>query len=211
MHLMDMQSLSSSTDIDPTVITAAQSGDTGAFDAIYRHYGDRIYTLVRRLTARESAADDIQQEVFIEVLRSIGNYAGSGSFGGWLRAIAVNKSLSYLRSPWMKRTLWLDAIVPHEAQALLDRAVADLSTKSCNDLMAGDEATLEAALEQLSPNARSVVWLHDVEGYTHQEIGRMLGGTASMSKSQLARAHLRLRQLLSAHENLPCTPVSNNY
>ncbi|HTE42374.1 MAG TPA: RNA polymerase sigma factor [Steroidobacteraceae bacterium] len=206
-----MQPPSSSNDIDPAVIAAAQAGGTEAFEAIYRHYGDRIYTLVRRLTSRESLADDIQQEVFVEVLRSIGAYSGSGSFGGWLRAIAINKTLSYLRSPWVKRTLWLDAIVPHEAQALLDQAVADLSSASADGVMTGDQAALDAALEKLSPNARSVVWLHDVEGYTHQEIGKMLGGTASMSKSQLSRAHLRLRQLLTAPETSPCTPVSNSY
>jgi RNA polymerase sigma-70 factor (ECF subfamily) len=197
-------------EIEPEVIAAAQRGGTDAFEAIYRHYSDRLYTMIRRLAVRQALADDILQEVFIEVLRNIRSYSAAGSFGGWLRAIAVNKTLSHLRSPWLKRTLWLDSILPTEAQSLLDHASDGCNTQS-TDFQLGDQAALASALEQLSPNARTVVWLHDVEGYTHQEIGHLLGGTASMSKSQLARAHTRLRQLLAAYENMPCTPVSNNY
>jgi RNA polymerase sigma-70 factor (ECF subfamily) len=75
----------------------------------------------------------------------------------------------------------------------------------------GDTVDLERALAHLGDTARAVVWLHDVEGYTHAEIGRLLGGTASFSKSQLARAHARLRELLEADGvKAPCMPISTS-
>jgi len=76
----------------------------------------------------------------------------------------------------------------------------------------GDTVDLERALARLGDTARAVVWLHDVEGYTHAQIGQLLGGTASFSKSQLARAHLRLRELLESDGvKATCMPISNSY
>ncbi len=180
-----------------------------AHDAIYRACGRAVYTLIRRLIP-PAAADDLFQEVFVQILRSIGSYAGEGSFAGWVRAITVNKCLTHLRSPWQRRALWLDAQEEQPAAlALIDAAPRP-------DVQATINADLERALAALPALTRSVVWLHDVEGYTHHEIASLLGRTPSFSKSQLSRAHQRLRELLdpqvsaSKVESLSCTPVSTS-
>jgi RNA polymerase sigma-70 factor (ECF subfamily) len=175
------------------LIQAACAGELSAHAALYRIYQRPVYTLVRRLVSRSAVADDVFQEVFVEILRNISAYSATGSFSGWVRSIAVSKCLMYLRSPWHRSLLWLDADEPAAATALVDPAVRlDVQTQLNMDLT--------RALARLPAVSRSVVWLHDVEGYTHLEIARLLGRTPSFSKSQLARAHERLREWLEPKE-----------
>jgi len=137
--------------------------------------------------------------VFVDVLSKLAQYDGRGSFAGWVRSITVSRCLMQLRSPW-RRGLRLVTTIGETGAPAAEPPAPD------------DEALgldLERALDRLGETARLVVWLHDVEGYTHAEIGALLGGTASLSKSQLARAHERLRELLEpAGELHPCMPVS---
>jgi RNA polymerase sigma-70 factor (ECF subfamily) len=193
-------------EVPPDVIGAAARGDVAAHAAIYRACSGAVYALIRRLVPRAAVADELLQEVFVEILRSAGAYSGEGSFGGWVRSIAVNKCLMYLRSPWHRSLFWIDAVEDDDAASLVL-----VDTRPQPDAEASARVDLERALAQLPVLTRSVVWLHDVEGYTHHEIGALLGRTTSFSKSQLARAHTRLRELLDAPlESLPCTPVPNN-
>jgi RNA polymerase sigma-70 factor (ECF subfamily) len=147
-------------------------------------------------------AEDLAQDVFIEVLQSIARFDGRGSFAGWVRAITVRKCLMHLRSPWHRGRRWVEALATAGVETELPEAAV------AND---GEALDLERALAQLGDTARVVVWLHDVEGYTHAEIGSLLGGTASLSKSQLARAHARLRELLEPDGvKTACMPASTN-
>src|SRR5215831_16550852 len=188
------------TELDGTVIAAAQTGNEHAHAAIYSHYSQRLYTLIYRLVPRRAQAEDLLQEVFVEVLRSVGSFSGAGSFGGWLRTIAVNKSLMHLQSPWHRSMLWVD----ESPEQLRDANGFVIPIDAACD----SQRDLESALRELTPLSRAVVWLHDVEGYTHGEIAASLGRTVSFSKSQLARAHERLRELLSQPEETPsCTPA----
>jgi RNA polymerase sigma factor (sigma-70 family) len=193
-------------DLPPETIRAAAAGGRDAHEAIYRQYQRPVYTLIRRLINRPAVVDDLFQEVFVEVLRSVAGYTGEGSFSGWVRTITVNKCLMYLRSPWHRSLLWLDAEEPESpgSVSLIDPAPRV-------DTQATAQADLERALVQLSPLTRTVVWLHDVEGYTHGEIAQALGRTTAFSKSQLSRAHHRLRELLEPEpETLPCMPASTS-
>jgi RNA polymerase sigma-70 factor (ECF subfamily) len=186
------------------VVRAAREGEARAHEAIYVACRRPIYTLIRRLVSRAAIADELFQETFVEVLRNIGAYSGEGSFGGWVRSIAVSKCLMYLRSPWHRSLLYLDTDDEETAPVVL------LDTASHPDVQAAASIDVERAMAALPALTRSVVWLHDVEGYTHLEIGRLLGRTASFSKSQLARAHTRLRELLEQPAgSSPCTHVSN--
>ena len=161
------------------VLARARAGDPGALEALYRAFETPVYNLARRISRTAEDAEDVLQETFFEVCRSIGQFRGDGSVWGWVRSIAASKALMRLRRDKYRDTDELDESV-HRARK------AD----------AGLRMDLEAALERLSPTARAVVWLHDVEGYTHEEIADMMGKTVSFSKSQLARAHSRLRQWL---------------
>jgi hypothetical protein len=111
-HLTPTMSQFHGIEMDPQTIRSAAAGDRRAHEASYRNYQRPVYTLVRRLISRPAVADEPFQEVFVEILRSIGGYAGQGSFSGWVRAIAVNKCLVYLRSPWNRGVPWLDADGP---------------------------------------------------------------------------------------------------
>jgi RNA polymerase sigma-70 factor (ECF subfamily) len=189
------------SDLPPDTLARARAGEARAHEAIYRTYQRPVRTLARRLVPGVMTAEDLAQDVFVEVLTRLEQYDGRGSFAGWVRSITVNKCLMHLRSPWQRARRWLDAAGED----------GDGSTWPENRVTpaTGDAVDLERALARLGDTARTVVWLHDVEGYTHAEIGRLLGGTVSFSKSQLARAHLRLRELLECDGvKAPCMPIS---
>ena len=158
------------------VLARARAGDPAALEALYRAFEGPAYNLARRICRTAEDAEDVLQEAFFEVCRSIGQYRGEGSLWGWIRTITASKALMRLR-----RNRYRDT----------DELQDDLHPGGRED--AHLRMDLEAALERLSETARAVVWLHDVEGYTHDEIARMMGKTTSFSKSQLARAHARLR------------------
>jgi RNA polymerase sigma-70 factor (ECF subfamily) len=191
-------------DIPAATIRAAMDGDRQAHAAIYRACQQPLFSLIRRLIPRTAIAEELFQDTFVEILRNIRSYSGEGSFAGWVRSVAVSKCLMYLRSPWHRALLRFDGDENHPAfRSLFDEASGDPQFESQQDL--------QRALADLPALTRAVVWLHDVEGYTHSEIGRMLDRTASFSKSQLARAHVRLRELLDPQvESVSCTPLSNN-
>jgi RNA polymerase sigma factor (sigma-70 family) len=186
----------------PTPIVAietlarARRGDRAAHAELYAAFGGPVFTLARRMLASKALAEDVLQETFVEVLCKIGGFRGEADVGTWIKRIAINKCLMHVRSSWVSRRVPTDGEEPaaeHRSGAL-DQQLA-----------------LERALDQVADVARAVVWLHDVEGYTHAEIGRLMGRTASFSKSQLARAHERLRALLDGpgleNETRLCTTV----
>jgi RNA polymerase sigma factor (sigma-70 family) len=162
--------------------------------------------VIRRLVPRQAVADDLFQDTFVEVLQSLKKFRGEAPLGAWIRRIAVSKCLMYLRSPWHRSLMWLD----QQAGPQPDEAGFELAQPEGPH--PGARVDLEAALSKLPAVARAVVWLHDVEGHTHEEIAAMYGKTESFSKSQLMRAHFRLRQLLDEpSEDEACTPLPTSY
>jgi RNA polymerase sigma-70 factor (ECF subfamily) len=159
-----------------TVIARAKQGDPVALEALYRAYSTPAYNLARRICRTTEDAEDVLQETFFEVCRSIRNYRGDGSIWGWIRTVTSSKALMRLR-----RNKYRDTDDLHDELAPAKQASYAL------------RMDLESALDKLSDTARAVVWLHDVEGFTHEEIATQMGKTPSFSKSQLARAHQRLR------------------
>jgi RNA polymerase sigma-70 factor (ECF subfamily) len=196
--------MSSFFDIEfsPESVALARDGDPAAAEALYVAFEQPVRTLVRRLVPGRAVGDDLAQDVFVDILTRLRQFDGRGSFAGWVRAIAVNKCLMYLRSPWHRSLRWLDATVSAESP---------LESREWREAGEGEQVDLERAFARLSDTGRLVVWLHDVEGYTHGEIGALLGGTASLSKSQLARAHVRLRSLLEPDGDEPaCMQASTS-
>jgi RNA polymerase sigma factor (sigma-70 family) len=188
--------------VDSTIVERARAGDEAALAAIYRAFEVAVRTLARRIVTPRAAADDVAQDVFVEVITRLHQYEGRGSFAGWVRSIAVSRCLMHLRSPWQRSRRWLDDTFDGRP---MGSEVADSGAP--DDPAAAID--LERALVQLGDQARVVVWLHDVEGYTHAEIGALFGASASFSKSQLARAHERLRGLLQPEvDGSPCFPIA---
>ncbi|HZX23135.1 MAG TPA: RNA polymerase sigma factor [Woeseiaceae bacterium] len=184
--------------VDEAVIRRARRGDAGAHESLYRALAPAVYTLALRLVKAPAAAEDMLQETFIEVMRSLPRYRGDASLATWVRRIAVSKCLMHLRSAWNRRAGEFgdgDSHEPVDGGA----PVAD---------SVGLRMDLEAALASLPAESRVVVWLHDVEGYTHREIGMAMQKTESYSKSQLSRAHRRLRGLLDGGAGEPGDAMS---
>ena len=178
--------------LDELVLARARAGDDEALERVFRHFEAPLYTLARRLTRTPHDAEDVVQETFLEVVRSISRFRGEGSFAGWIRKVAARKALMRLRRQTSR---------PSE-----DELTEDLVDASAAATAAVPERLdLEAALARLSVAARAVIWLHDVEGYSHEEIGTLMSRTSSFSKSQLARAHARLRAMLAPPGEDPCT------
>lgn len=175
-------------DIDSGVIRRAARGDAHAHEIIYRAFSSPVYSICLRFTRVPAQAEDLLQETFMEVIRSLPAFRGEAPLGSWIRRIAVTKALMFLRSAWHSRGQSLDddwdEVTPGRAG---DFGVPDEPDRALD---------LEAALASLPPVGRTVVWLHDVEGFTHREIADFMGKTESFSKSQLSRAYQRLRPLL---------------
>lgn len=166
----------------PDILVArAKAGDLEALEALYRAFETPVYHLARRICRSPEDAEDVVQETFLEVVKSIREYRGEGHLWGWVRRIASSKALMRLRREKLRVT-----------DELLDEATG------APPASVGARIDLERAFEQLSETSRAVVWLHDVEGFTHEEIAEQMGKTVSFSKSQLARAHTRLRRMLVA-------------
>jgi RNA polymerase sigma-70 factor (ECF subfamily) len=177
------------TDIDvaPDVLAGARSGSERAQAAIYAAVAPATFGLVRRLAGSRALAEDLFQETMMTVFQSLASYRGEAPLGAWVRQIAVSKCLMYLRSPWHRARLRLSSEGEPEGRWVEALLPATPGPRA-------EIVDVERALASLAPTARAVVWLFEVEGYSHEEIAQSFGRSVSFSKSQLARAHVKLRQ-----------------
>ena len=175
-------------------IRRAIAGDEGAMRALWTRHAPHIDMVVRRLVGHDQdIAQDIAQEVWIQIFRALPTYRGDSQFGTWAHRIAVNRTLNALRG--MRRLANVEADIE-------DDSVAVEPDTERSFVM----ASIEQAAAKLSPGARVVFLMHDVEGYTHEEIAAELGITAGGSKSQLFKARAKLRKLLAHLVDLPAEP-----
>ncbi len=172
---------------DELLLARARKGESDALEEIYRAFCGPVYTLALRICASRDKAEDIVQDTFMEAFAKLDQYRGEAPFWTWLRRVAINNTLQKLRVQ-KRLSLVSEDDQPHELSNLQDSSPAIM-------------IDLEKVLSQLPTTARSVVWLHDVEGYTHREIAEMMGKSESFSKSQLARAYEKLRKWLRIHAN----------
>lgn len=184
--------------VDAPTLERARAGDEAALEALFRAVEAPVLHLARHLVRNEAEAEEVLQETFLEVARSLDRYRGEAPLWAWVRKVAESKALMRLR--WDRR---------HPEEPFGDEA-PEVPRESLR--LVPERLDLEGALSQLAPAARAVLWLHDVEGHTHDEIATLTGMTASFSKSQLSRAHARLRRLLGAgvEEADRCTRLSTN-
>lgn len=164
------------------LIQRAQEGDQPAIRELYRLYSPRVYAVVKRLAGDEALAEDWAQEAWVRIFRAIGSFRGDARFTTWLHRIAVNSALHGKR--------WRDRRTVHETT--LEDTVP-MRAQSGDALL---KMKLEKAMKLLPERMRQVLVLHDVEGFTHEEIAEFLGVNAGTSKSQLFKARARMRELL---------------
>lgn len=160
----------------------AASGDATAFERLYRTHVNRIHSLVRRMLDAD-VADDVTQDVFIRAWQKLSTFRGESAFGTWLHKLAVNVTLARRKVVGTERSRL------HADDEPLERATGRHETIELG-------LDFEEALARLPEKARQVFVLHDVEGYRHEEIARMLGVVPGTSKSQLHHARMALRRHL---------------
>ncbi len=163
-------------------------GDMVAFEEIYQRHHRRVYSICLRMLKNTTEAEDLTQDVFIQLHRKIGSFRGDSAFTTWLHRLTVNQVLMHFRKRNVKFEKTTD-----EGETPVQ--VVD-GTRNPRKMPVVDKIALENAIEQLPNGYRNVFVLHDVEGYEHEEVARILGCSVGTSKSQLHKARLKLRKLL---------------
>ncbi|HMG34687.1 MAG TPA: sigma-70 family RNA polymerase sigma factor [Blastocatellia bacterium] len=174
---------------DLELARAAAAGDVSAFETLYQQHNRRVYSLCMRMLGSGSKAEDMTQEVFLQVYRKIGSFRGDSAFTTWLHRLTVNQVLMHFRRRGVK--------LEHTSEEGDFTNVVETPLQSTRRISMVEKIALEKAIEQLPPGYRTVFVLHDIEGYEHEEISDMLKVSIGTSKSQLHKARMRLRELLT--------------
>lgn len=169
-------------------VALAATGDRRAFERIYRTHLDRVFSVCVRMVGDRGRAEELTQDVFVRAWEKLGTFRGDAAFSTWLHRLAVNVVLNDREAEGRRRKRQ-------------DDGIEDMDTINASEVRAlpvpGLSIDLERAIATLPPGARKVFVLHDVEGYTHEEIGEMMGVTAGGCKAQLHRARMLLRRMLT--------------
>src|SRR5262249_12938874 len=173
---------------DHELAQKAAEGDMDAFEQLYQRHNRRVYSLCLRMTGSVSEAEDLAQEVFIQLFRKIGSFRGESAFTTWLHRLTVNQVLMHFR----KRGVRMEQTT-EDGETPIQIVKG---TENPNAMPVVDRIALDKAIAQLPPGYRTVFTLHDIEGHEHEEIAKMLGCSVGTSKSQLHKARMKLRTLL---------------
>jgi RNA polymerase sigma factor (sigma-70 family) len=182
-------------DVSPEELAAARAGDAAARRLLFSRVSAPTLAIIRRLVRHPAMAEDLAQDTLIAMFEHLDDFRGEAPFGVWVRSIAVSRCLMAFRSPWHRARVALDSLMENDSPMAVE-----------TDVRNSDLIDLDRALAKLSPVTRTVVWLYDVEGWSHEEIAKGFERTVSFSKSQLARGHARLRVDLSVPAAVPCAP-----
>src|SRR5580693_7169932 len=179
--------------LGPDLVKRAQEGDSNAFGALFEAHRSRIYSVCLRMTSNAAEAEDLTQDAFLQAFRKIGKFRGDSAFSTWLHRIAVNTVLMHFRKNSLSQVSLDEPFSDSEGSKIRrEYGTRDKGLAGCVDRVA-----LARAMKDLPPGYRTIFLLHEVEGYEHQEIAEMLSCSVGNSKSQLYKAKLRIRELLS--------------
>ncbi|MGI8555356.1 MAG: RNA polymerase sigma factor [Pyrinomonadaceae bacterium] len=178
----------SSSDSDIVLAKLAAGGNMPAFEELYNRHHRRVYSLCLRMLQNTAEAEDLTQEVFIQLFRKIGSFRGDSAFTTWLHRMTVNQVLMHFR----KRTVKFEKTTEEGETPV--QIVAGTENQAKMPIV--DRIAIDKAIAQLPNGYRNVFVLHDIEGYEHEEVARILGCSVGTSKSQLHKARLKMRKLL---------------
>jgi RNA polymerase sigma-70 factor (ECF subfamily) len=191
------------------VVEKAKGGDAQAFEALYASYKCSVFALCLRLTRDVLDAEDLTQEVFLQVHRKVSSFRGEAAFGSWLYRVAINAAMMHFRKRHPEE-LPLDVLEP---ESFPKPSAWQRESHGQGDPV--KHIALVRALGDLSKGRRTLVILHDLKGLTHREVAQRLGVTVNTSRSQLYQAHRKLRDSLAdtdmrAHRRVtPCSILQN--
>lgn len=175
---------------DAALVERCRRGELGAFEELYKAHAGKLYSLVFRMVGNPADADDLLQEIFLSAHRKLDGFRGESALGTWLYRLATNHCLDFLRSRATKTNQLTDTLddEPH----LFDSGSRGIAEQTVAKM------DLERAIAQLPEGCRAAFLLHDVQGLEHGEVATALGVAEGTSKSQVHKARMRLRALLSA-------------
>lgn len=168
-----------------SLLAGLRSRDPGAERAFYEQHVERVYRLCARMTGRDDLAQECTQDTFVRAFDRIAAFRGDSALSTWVHAIAVSIVLNALRRE--KRS----------ADRHAELEVADQMASTPQDAEPDLKVQMRRAIAALPPGYRAVFVMHDVEGFTHEEIGNALGVAAGTSKTQLFHARRKLRAALA--------------
>lgn len=174
-------------------IHLAQQGDPAAFETIYRRFAPRVYAICLRMLHDPNDAEDALQQTFLHLLRTIQTFRGASAFSTWLHRLTINLVLMSLRRKKLA-FVSLDDVLPDDDQETAP--VRQIAQPDLQLVGLADRITITAAIDDLPQGYKQIFLLHDVQGYRHDEIAKILGRTVGNSKSQLHKARKRLREIL---------------
>jgi RNA polymerase sigma-70 factor (ECF subfamily) len=178
-------------------IRLAQKGDAAAFERIFRLHSGRVYALCLRMVRNTSQAEELTQEVFLQLFRKIQTFRGESAFSTWLHRVSVNVVVMRLR----KKTVMETPLEDDNEEEYSNRLVKEIGAPDLVLSGAIDRINLDRAIGELPPGYRRAFLLHDVEGYEHREVAEIMGCSVGNSKSQLHKARRQLRNLLQVAPN----------
>ena len=178
--------------VERSLVQRAQSGDEQAFAALFHSHKKRVYSVCLQMTKDVAEAEDLTQEAFLQVFRSVNSFRGDSAFSTWLYRVAVNTVLMKLRSRKSPPVLSLDEPASPDSPSL-KRDIGKSDPRLSGTV---DRIALRRAMDELSEGCRQIFALHEVEGYQHHEIAEMLDCSVGNSKSQLHKAKMKMRDLL---------------
>jgi RNA polymerase sigma-70 factor (ECF subfamily) len=193
-------------DSERSLVQRAQRGDEQAFATLFELHKKRVYSVCLLMTKDVAEAEDLTQEAFLQVFRTVGTFRGDSAFSTWLYRVAVNTVLMKLRRRKAPPLLSLDEPVSPDSPSLRrDVGIADLNLTGAVDRIA-----LRRAIQDLPEGCRKIFALHEVEGYQHHEIAEMLDCSIGNSKSQLHKAKQKLRDLLFPKRRIARRPAASS-
>ncbi|MGB7068183.1 MAG: RNA polymerase sigma factor [Pyrinomonadaceae bacterium] len=178
---------------DYELTQSAAGGNMVAFEEVYQRHHRRVYSICLRMLQNAYEAEDLTQDVFIQLYRKVGSFRGDSAFTTWLHRLTVNQVLMHFR----KRTVKFEKTT-EEGETPVQIVSG---TENPMKMPIVDKIALENAIGQLPAGYKNVFVLHDVEGFEHEEVARILGCSVGTSKSQLHKARLKLRKLLKKKAN----------
>jgi RNA polymerase sigma-70 factor (ECF subfamily) len=182
----------------PTLIETirlAQQGDAASFERIYRLHCRRVYALCLRIARDPNEAEDLTQEAFLQLFRKIDTFRGESAFSSWLYRLTANIALMRFRKKKLISTSLDDFTTSDEENSGPRNEVGEADLRLTGLF---DRLNLQKAVDQLPEGCKALFILHDVKGYQHNEIAKMLGCSIGTSKSQVHRARKRLRKILQS-------------
>ena len=178
------------------LIARAQRGDEEAFAALFEAHKRRVYSLCLRMLGNPTEAEDLTQEAFLQLFRKISTFRGESAFSTWLHRLSVNVVLMHLRKKGLNQ-ISLDETENSQGEPI-KRDYGDDDRRLVGSI---DRIGLNRAIAELPPGYRTVLILHDVEGYEHNEIAEIMNCSIGNSKSQLHKARLKLREWFQQHQS----------